>query len=293
MLKMFLIERGKMGWLLSSQAQCYKSQRARSWWPFHLSEQRTWERKPKTVHNKNASTKEAMRKKHLQSVGLKELWWNARALRCTGMLFNKWCLTTAAKVRESRPVMAEEQRKAKTHSKRHCKFYWSPWDPAQKPLFASLLKATRAREPWHDFHLRKKVFDPGPAGAWVSEQHRELFMPGGKLWAAAVKRNQELLPDQLLQYLEDMFPWHWASPLSWRQLWSIKGMTSVSHYCHSSNWNVQVGTGILQGEYLMTFKNWVRSTNAAEAATSELLCKKSLCNWNRLENLQTKIQLGW
>lgn len=51
-------------------------------------------------------------------------------------------------------------------------------------------------------------------------------------------------------------------------------MTWVFYYFRSSNWNVQVGVGILHGDYglyLMTFKNWVRVTNTAEAATGELI----------------------
>lgn len=49
-----------------------------------------------------------------------------------------------------------ERGKLRTHCKSHCKLNWSPWDLAGKSSFVILLRVTMAREPWHDFYLRKK-----------------------------------------------------------------------------------------------------------------------------------------
>lgn len=50
----------------------------------------------------------------------------------------------------------KEKGKVRTHCKRHCKLNWYPRYFAGKPLFVILLRTTTAREPWHDFYLRKK-----------------------------------------------------------------------------------------------------------------------------------------
>lgn len=117
-------------------------------------------------------------------------------------------------------------------------------------------------------------FYPCPNAARASEWHTEP------------KAFIRLVP----QYSEDTFPWCWASIL----LWSIKLMTWVFFYFHSNIWRVHLGVGILHGDYsfcLRMLKNWVRGTNAAEAATGEQIAlQKNLCKWNLLESLQTKIQ---
>lgn len=183
-----------MGWLLQAKLSVtsHKHQRV-GHHSIHLFEQ-TWER----THNKNAVTKEATRK----SIGVwvKMNYDESTIVHCcTILLFYKWCLTTATKVRLSGPVMANK--KVKTYSKSHCILNWS-WDLVGKPPFVILLRATVARESWHDFYLRKK----GPAGARVSERYTEPCIAHGNLWDVAVIRNQGPLTDRFCSIWKTHFP---------------------------------------------------------------------------------------
>ena len=144
-----------MGWLLQVKLNVTShNQQGVGHHSICLSEEHEKENR---IHNKNAATKEAMRK------SIYGVWFemncdeNATVHCCTIILY----FTSDAWLQLQRWERAgqswlRENGKVRTHSKRHCKLNWRPWDLAGKSLFVILLRATMARESWHDFYLRKK-----------------------------------------------------------------------------------------------------------------------------------------
>lgn len=147
------------------------------------------------------------------------------------------------KVRDSRMLMAEEKGgKVRIHSKTHCKLN----------IFFITVRPTIKRNT-----------------AQLSEEERTGFYPCPTAAGASVSQGPSL------DWFHGIQKTHFLDAgcqSSLRQLWSIKVMPSVFFYFHCNNWHIQLGVGILRGDYsfcLRTLKNWVRGTNAAEEATGE------------------------
>lgn len=206
MLKMLVIERWKTGWLLQAKLNVTShNQQGVGHRSICLSKGHEEE---KRIHNKNAATKEAMRKSVYRAWVERNCDENATVHRCTTILFYKWCLTTATKMRHSRPVIAKG--KGETE------------DPLQKPRQIELVSLRSCRKiflcnspqshhgkrtmAWLLPEEKRTVFYPGPTGTRAFEWHREPSIPGGKLWPVLVKRNQGSLTDQFCGIWKGHFP---------------------------------------------------------------------------------------
>lgn len=164
--------------------------------------------KEKRSHNKNAATKEATRKSIYRVWSKRNCDEDATVHHCTMTLFYKWCLTTATKMRETRPVMAEEKGQSEGTFQKALQIELVSLRSCRKTSLCDSTQSHHGKRTmaWFLPEEERTVFYPGPTGARASEWHRKPSIPGSKLWDAVVKRNQGPLTDQFRSIWKTHFP---------------------------------------------------------------------------------------
>lgn len=194
--KTFTIERGKMGWLLQAELNVASHSHQRAG---HCSICLSKEKKKK-IHDKNADTKEAMRRTIYRACLERNCDENATVHRFTTILFYKWCLATATKMRESTPVTAEGKGESEDTFQKALKIELVLLRSCRKTSLCHSSQSHHGKRTtaWLLPEEERTAFYPGPTGPRASEWHRQHLIPGVKLWDVVVQRNHRSLADQFI-----------------------------------------------------------------------------------------------